>query len=1077
MITDYGLSDVFRLLRGNDRFYTHFNRTSKTYSRLDFFLIDDALVNFPVCHPDISHGLMSDHSYISLHLRGTPIERGRGYWKLNNSHLEDEKFVENIHEIIHETSSESFDTYQGLWDVIKFKVKLYAIQYGKSIKRNISKEKESLRNEISRIQAIPNCMDSENLRNTIIECESKLNTIINREVKGVITRSRADWVEKGERSTRYFFGLEKSRGKKRELNKLVSGEETLYEQEKISKHVVEYFQNVYSSSKPCKNNISNYLNGLGDSLPKLNCDSLEFLESEISEEEIDVVVGKLKNNKSPGWDGLTAEFYVKFWEVIRPILFKSFLESIGYQFLSQSQRLGILTLIPKPKPPTELVHLKNWRPITLLNVDYKIFAHVIKNRVMKAIPKLINNVQTGFQPGKSTADNILLMCSVLEDYFENPQQEGLILQVDFEKAFDSVEHEFLFATLEKMGFGNYMLRLIKTAFGNCSSYANVNGHLSAPIHLLRGLHQGSPLSPVLFLLVAQVFSSKIISNKNISGLNIHGVDILMSLFADDTDMFLQAECSNVKEVMAELTSFGMLAGCKANIDKTKCILLGKSRDNDALKYILKCIYGKDFLQDKFTALGVDFDNHNSLQHITTQNYNNKLAKAQNSTIIWGKRDLTIMGKATIIKSLVYSQFSYISAPLLFPNEKILKNIEKLVFSFLWSNKPDKIKREIIMRPKDEGGLDLFHPKDFIRSLKLSIISRFINPNFKHPWKDMFINQLKFPSFPILSFENKLLVKEGGLVHDIVCQYAAWKLEASERNKYCQNHCVWSNKLLPPIGIKLWNSYLIDKDILFLSDFISPCGTKLFKYDEFIDHWNLDTFYLSRNEFHKVTSALKQFNRKKATRNIFNLRDDITLKFFDPFKSGSFAKVQGSKIRKVTTAYHSPIELSPMQSWCSDLGTSINTWNIIFTKIFSLCNNLKLIQFQYKLLMRISTCKALRCKMKISQDEKCTMCGDTSETLKHIFLECPVSSSFIESLNKFISEKVEPGYSDTDRVLFITCDHTNIIVNYLNMVSKWYLSRCFQNETPVSWHGLTRLIKKVLCGEKKNIKNKLFEILS
>lgn len=212
------------------------------------------------------------------------------------------------------------------------------------------------------------------------------------------------------------------------------------------------------------------------------------LEEQISELEFDIVVEKLKNNKSPGWDGLTAEFYKTFWKEIRPILYQSYLESIGYKFLSQSQRLGILTLIPKPKPPTELVHMKNWRPITLLNVDYKMFAHVVKNRIMKAIPHLISNVQSGFQPGKSTADNLILMSTVLENYLENPQDQGLILQIDFEKAFDSVEHEFLFSTLEKIGFGNYMMRLIKTAFCNCSSYANVNGHLSAPIHILRGLH-------------------------------------------------------------------------------------------------------------------------------------------------------------------------------------------------------------------------------------------------------------------------------------------------------------------------------------------------------------------------------------------------------------------------------------------------------------------------------------------------------------------------------------------------------------------------------------------------------------
>ena len=139
------------------------------------------------------------------------------------------------------------------------------------------------------------------------------------------------------------------------------------------------------------------------------------------------------------------------------------------------------------------------------------------------------------------------MSLVLEDFFEQPDQEGILLQVDFEKAFDSVEHAFLFKTLERLGFGNNLINRIRTAFTGCMCYANVNGHLSAPIYLIRGLHQGSPLSPILFLLIAEVFSTKISSNTKISGLKVIGIDILLSLFADDTDLFLNDSFSCVKE--------------------------------------------------------------------------------------------------------------------------------------------------------------------------------------------------------------------------------------------------------------------------------------------------------------------------------------------------------------------------------------------------------------------------------------------------------------------------------------------------------------------------------------------------
>ena len=113
--------------------------------------------------------------------------------------------------------------------------------------------------------------------------------------------------------------------------------------------------------------------------------------------------------------------------------------------------------------------------------------------------------------------------------------------MDFEKAFNTVEHNFLSKTLEFHGFGNNLINLVKVAFFGCKTYANVNGHLSAPIYIGRGLHQGSPLSPILFIIVAQIFTNKIQNNTDIKGIKVSRVDILLSLFADDTDIFLEPQ--------------------------------------------------------------------------------------------------------------------------------------------------------------------------------------------------------------------------------------------------------------------------------------------------------------------------------------------------------------------------------------------------------------------------------------------------------------------------------------------------------------------------------------------------------
>ena len=203
----------------------------------------------------------------------------------------------------------------------------------------------------------------------------------------------------------------------------------------------------------------------------------------------------------------------------------------------------------------------------------------------------------------------------------------------------------------------------------------------------------------------------------------------------------------------ELQLFGIYSGCRANVSKTRCIPLGKCKHDTHLIDYFKHKYGDDFVENTFTALGINFSNNSSLREISNNNYDNKLEKAKSWVNIWSKRDLTIMGKVTILKSLVFSQFTYLAIPLLMPDKNVLNKINTLIFNFLWGCKRDKIKREIITRSKQEGGLDLFSFPDFILSLKLTLFNKLFSSNFEHPWKDIFLSQLKYPTQIRVSLES------------------------------------------------------------------------------------------------------------------------------------------------------------------------------------------------------------------------------------------------------------------------------------------------------------------------------------
>ena len=881
-------------------------------------------------------------------------------------------------------------------------------------------------------------------------------------------RSKVQYVEKGERCTKYFFGLEKNNGKKKLINKLVDETtgDALLTQDKISDHAVSFYQNLYSTASHSHRDSDTYL---GDcNLKKIPGMLANKLDQPFTLEEMDEVVKSLKKSKSPGWDGLTAEFYQHFWDDIKSTLFHSLVESINNNCLSPSQRIGVINLIPKPKKPPDLVFLKNWRPITLLNVDYKIFTHVIKHRIVETLPYVLSKVQSGFQSGRSTSDNLILMCLVLDQYNNNEDEAGLLLQCDFEKAFDSVDHYFLFKTMETLGFGSYLTNLVRIAFHGCLSFLNINGYLSSQVVLGRGLHQGSPLSPILFLLVAQVFTVKLNSNIDIRGVTIDGVDILQSLFADDTDMFLEATGICIDEVMKEIHKFGIVSGCKINIDKTCCIPLGKARNDTNLLSHIKSRYGNSVVVNDFTALGIKFNNYDNLRDIADNNYVDKLDKAKSRAKFWKNRDLSVYGRITLIKSLLMAQFVYLSASLPRPSTKIVNNITKFMFNFLWGGNCDKIKRNIVVQERADGGLGMIYPCDFLSSMKLKLLQKIGDINFNHNWKDIVLSQLQNHEHPGICFENLLVLDKYSFTSDLIHCFADWKENVAKSNSKCINHCIWGNKAITDIGSQLWVPSLINVNINYLSEFVNDAG-EVMSYSEFCTNSLSRSWHIVTNrQYVDIKMAIRSFSDPHTpTRNLANIDSNLCLKFFTDKFHGN---IKASKIRDVCRHQTVLADLLPLKAWDRNLGSVDIDWKGVFKVMYGgFTRNFKLLQFQYKLLMRISTCRYMRYKMKIDVvSPNCLYCPSKLETLQHIFLECPKSIILSIYIEHLIIANIDPNYSDPDKIYYITCSHDSPAINFIWASFKLYVSRSFQCFKDPSITGYKNLLRTIFYGESVEI---------
>ena len=263
---------------------------------------------------------------------------------------------------------------------------------------------------------------------------------------------------------------------------------------------VTFYKHLYSTKDVDDVEIKYYLeNTILDSA--VSEDDKQICDKLLTVDELQVALKSMKRNKAPGPDGLPMEFYVTFWKHISNVIKDSFSESLSEGELSTTQTRAIIRLIHK-KEDKKL--LKNWRPISLLNTDYKILTTTLAKRLQTILPKIINSDQTAYIKDRYIGQNIRLINDVIDFSLQN-DTHGAIIFLDFEKAFDSLERNFMFAVLEKFNFGSYFINMIKCIYQKCSSCITNNGWNSEYFKIARGIRQGCSLSALLFLMSVEIF--------------------------------------------------------------------------------------------------------------------------------------------------------------------------------------------------------------------------------------------------------------------------------------------------------------------------------------------------------------------------------------------------------------------------------------------------------------------------------------------------------------------------------------------------------------------------------------------
>lgn len=681
--------DVWRVLHPTQRSFSWTKSDGSFASRIDLVGCPYSWLHH-VQSCDILVCPFSDHCAVMLNsVIPEPIPRGPGRWKLNCSVLLDEALGLAIRTFwaSWRTRKGTFSSLQLWWDLGKEKIKGIIIKHCTQKANDGSKHRSLLNNLANHLKSKID-MGQVSLLDVFEAVQARISDIDTAAAKGAQVRSRVRWAEEGETSSRYFLRLEKKRGAENWIPAMKNPDGSIASG---ITDICDSWVSFYASLFTACNTDPLVQNSLLDQLSLTLPPGLAGLcEGNISVSEAASSLKGMARSKSPGSDGLPAEFYLAFWDVLGSDLVEVFNASLVSGRLPLSQRGALITLIFKKGDRLE--H-KNWRPISLLNADYKLCARVLAGRLLKVIHAVVAPDQTCGVPGRYIGENVALLRDVAAFSSETGTPLA-ILSLDQEKAFDRVDWSFLLAVLRRMGFGPSFICWVKLLYTEIRSSVLFKGYVSDWFYPSRGVRQGCPLSPLLYVLSIEVLAVALRSHPDIVGLHLPGVPTplpVVSLYADDTSIISLSDRATtaVFEVYAK---FEAGTGAKLNLSKCKGLWLGAWRNRpDPPVPIL-------WNSDKIKTLGV-FIGHGNLDEANWRPRIDAVERCLNS---WRSRSLSYSGKALVINALALSRVWYVASLVSMPSW-VCCELNKVVFNFFWSGKRDLVARKVVVQSPDVGG--------------------------------------------------------------------------------------------------------------------------------------------------------------------------------------------------------------------------------------------------------------------------------------------------------------------------------------------------------------------------------------
>ena len=521
------------------------------------------------------------------------------------------------------------------------------------------------------------------------------------------------------------------------MDSLQCDSEEINDPDQIDTMVLEYYRRLYEKGDSKKSTNSATANIFLRNMTKLDDDIINMIDAPITTLDLYNTLRSCRDS-APGPDGIPYSIIKLTWSIFGPALVNAWNYSLLTSELTNSHTDSYLKLLPKAGK--NLLLLKNWRPITLSNCDFKVITKTLASRLTNGLSNMISHNQTAYIKGRQITDNLHLLQYAIEKAVEIDESTSIV-SLDAEKAFDSIEHWYIREILDKIGLSKFKL-LFDIIYRDQKVSIQLNSRCAGTYNIKNGVKQGDALSCILFILGIEPLLKNISADNYIKGVTIEGIEIPKIIsYADDVACIIKPGNSNLQQIFNHYQEMTDSSGLRLNADKTELISwLGNDQS-------YKIIYeGNEYNiapcdNMKVNGLQIGFN----LEDMRVINFEKVYSSVDRQLITWSNRYLSLLAKILIFKTFGLSQILFVASTTMFSKAQDNK-LTTLIYKFLWNNNmerkkaPDRLKRQILHCEIKNLGFGMLDFRDIVDSIRIKTVLRLLNNN-NHPLHAILSNSI------------------------------------------------------------------------------------------------------------------------------------------------------------------------------------------------------------------------------------------------------------------------------------------------------------------------------------------------